>query len=242
MIIPSIDLMQEKIVRLYQGNYEKKIFYNISPISLINNYIKENISSIHIVDLDAANNPFVRQVNIIKKLVKHCKNISVQVGGGIRNEKHIEELLSAGVKKVVIGSIAIKNPKKFNHWIKKYGNDTIVLSLDILINESNKKIIKIHGWKENSKQTLEDVINSFKNFNLKHVLCTDISKDGTLNGPNISLYKELTKKFHKIHFQSSGGIGSLSDVINLKKTKVKKIIIGKALLEKKFRLTEAVQC
>jgi phosphoribosylformimino-5-aminoimidazole carboxamide ribotide isomerase len=204
-------------------------------------YDKKNVSIIHIVDLDAANDPNNRQTKKIKTLLKDL-NTPVQIGGGVRSKKNIEELLSVGAKRIVIGSSAITHPEKFKDWIKEYGSETIVLALDIIINHERKKIIKINGWKNQTTFVLEEVIKKFKKIGLKHVLCTDISKDGTLNGPNFTLYKEITKKFKTIHFQSSGGISKISDIIKLKKTNIKGIIIGRSLLEKKFTLSEAIKC
>jgi len=196
---------------------------------------------IHIVDLDAANNPNNRQTKKIKTLLNGI-NTPIQIGGGIRSKKNIEELLSIGVKRIVIGSSAITHPEKFKNWIKEYGSETIVLALDIIINYKKEKIVQINGWKKQSNFVLEEIVKQFKKVGLKHVLCTDISKDGTLNGPNFALYKEITKKFKTIHFQSSGGISNISDIIKLKKTNIKGIIIGRSLLEKNFTLSEAITC
>ncbi|QCI19222.1 1-(5-phosphoribosyl)-5-[(5-phosphoribosylamino)methylideneamino]imidazole-4-carboxamide isomerase [Buchnera aphidicola] len=241
MIIPAIDLINNKVVRLFQGNYKKKKIYDLSAQDLIRLYDTKNVSIIHIVDLDAASNPNKRQTKKIKTLLKNL-NTPVQIGGGIRSKKNIEELLSIGAKRIVIGSSAITHPEKFTNWIKEYGSETIVLALDIIINDERKKFIKINGWKKKTNLVLEEVIQQFIKIGLKHVLCTDISKDGTLNGPNFTLYKEITKKFKTIHFQSSGGISKISDIITLKKTNVKGIIIGRSLLEKNFTLSEAITC
>lgn len=241
MIIPSIDLIDGQVVRLYQGNYKKKKIYTTSADTLIKIYSQQKISYIHIVDLDAAKNPNKRQLKKLKNLINRI-NVPIQIGGGIRNKQHIEELLEIGAKRVVIGSIAIKKPEKLYTWIKEYGPETIVLSLDVLLDKHNQKIITTNAWTQVSKFVLEDIIKLFANSKLKHVLCTDTSKDGTLNGPNFLLYKEITEKFKNIYFQSSGGINTISDVITLKKIKLKGIIIGRALLENHFSLLEAIEC
>ncbi|XBC41867.1 MAG: 1-(5-phosphoribosyl)-5-[(5-phosphoribosylamino)methylideneamino]imidazole-4-carboxamide isomerase [Buchnera aphidicola (Kaburagia rhusicola rhusicola)] len=241
MIIPSIDLINGKIVRLYQGKYNLKTFYEDHIYSVLSDYFLQGASIVHLVDLDGALNPHNKQTHVIKSLLNHS-NFNLQVGGGIRNHKDIELLLSLGVKRVVIGSSAIYTPKKINIWLQEYGNDSIVLALDLKISRDNFKEVVVNAWKSPSGISLEELIHQFSPLGLKHVLCTDVSKDGTLLGPNVDLYKYLSDSFNHIHFQSSGGIGSLNDIMSIRRSGVKNIIIGRALLEKKFSLIEAIKC
>ncbi|BBI01102.1 1-(5-phosphoribosyl)-5-[(5-phosphoribosylamino) methylideneamino] imidazole-4-carboxamide isomerase [Buchnera aphidicola (Nipponaphis monzeni)] len=241
MIIPALDLFNGKVVRLYKGNYQKMKFYSHTIEFFLEKYKSSQINYLHIVDLNGALNPNTNQFNLLSKLAKNT-NISLQVGGGIRTNANIEKLLLSGIKRIVVSSAAITNNQNLKNWLSYYGSNSIVLALDLKINTNNLKEIYTHAWKKSTGITLETLISQYSEFGLKHVLCTDISKDGTLNGPNIKLYNEIARLFKHIHFQASGGVGSLTDIIALKKTNVQDIIIGKALLEKKFNLQEAIKC
>jgi len=240
MIIPAFDLIQGKPVRLYQGDYSHKIKYNINLYKCLKDYEMKGVKSIHLVDLDGAKNITKRQIEVFKNIIAYT-NIPIQIGGGIRNEDDINMFLNLGVKRIVIGSSVIKNQVEVKKWLKNYGSDVIILALDVII-KNNKKEIAIHGWQEKTNITLEQVIDDFSPIGLKNVLCTDISKDGTLSGPNNILYKEIVEKFKHIKFQASGGVSKLKDIVSLKKTGVNSVIIGRSLLEKKFTIKEALQC
>lgn len=240
MIIPAFDFLEGKAVRLYQGNYLNKKFYDIDLYETFIDYKKKGVKIIHLVDLNGTKNTEKRQLKLFKDIISNIK-IPVQIGGGIRTEKDINTLFELGFERVVIGSSAIINKIEVKRWLKIYGYNKIVLALDVNIKNKKKKI-SIHGWKKETDFTLEETINFFSSENLKHVLCTDISKDGTLSGPNIILYKEIVDKFKYIKFQASGGVSNLSDIISLKKTGVDSIIIGRSLLEKRFTIKEALEC
>ncbi|WP_343192672.1 1-(5-phosphoribosyl)-5-[(5-phosphoribosylamino)methylideneamino]imidazole-4-carboxamide isomerase [Buchnera aphidicola (Taiwanaphis decaspermi)] len=241
MIIPALDLIDDKLVRLYQGDYNKKKFYDNDFKKILEKYKESGVKYIHLVDLLRAKVPSKYNINILRNIISHT-NISFQIGGGIRNKKDINELLSIGAKKIVISSLSITDPNKTKKYLKYFGGKKIILALDIIINLKKQKEIYINGWRKNTHKILEDVINYYIPYGLNNVLCTDINKDGTLNGPNIILYKELSKIFSNINFQASGGVSSLKDIDNIKNTGVKSIIIGKALLEKKININEAISC
>jgi phosphoribosylformimino-5-aminoimidazole carboxamide ribotide isomerase len=240
MIIPAFDLINGAAVRLYQGNYSHQINYNINLPYLLEQYKLKGIKIIHLVDLDGAKNSENRQIKLFKEILSY-NTIPIQIGGGIRTTQDIRTLLNLGVKRVVIGSSIIQNKIKVKKWLNIYGPDSIVLALDINIINNNKEIY-INGWKKRTNITLEEIIEYFLPSGLKHVLCTDISKDGTLLGPNVQLYEEISNTFKEIHFQASGGVGTLQDIISLKKTGVKSIIIGRSFLEKKITIEEALKC
>ncbi|WWP01455.1 MAG: 1-(5-phosphoribosyl)-5-[(5-phosphoribosylamino)methylideneamino]imidazole-4-carboxamide isomerase [Candidatus Dasytiphilus stammeri] len=242
MIIPALDLLDGKVVRLYQGNYSKPLYYEINPYDRLLDYQQQGAQKLHLVDLNGAKNPRQRQINLLKKLLAQIK-IPVQVGGGIRDSHDIELLLKAGAMSVVIGSQAILQPKKVQKWFNRYGGEKIVLALDIRIsNDYQRKIVAIQGWVTNTEITLEEILDSFIPFGLRHVLCTDISCDGTLMGANLALYQSIIKDYPTIDFQASGGIGSLQDVLSLHNLGIQDIIIGRALLEGNFTLYEAMSC
>lgn len=241
MIIPAFDVINGYIVRLYKGNYLNKKKYDIDLTNTLKEYYFKGVKMIHLVDLDGAKNIKNRQIELFNKILSN-HSISIQIGGGIRTEQDINELFNMGAKRIVIGSSAIQNKYQTKEWLKIYGSDAIILALDICIDSKNNKKIYINGWKKKTNFLLEDVIEYFLPSGLKHVLCTDISKDGTLLGPNIKLYKEITNLFQTIQFQASGGVGTLEDIMSLKKTGIKSIIIGRGLLEKKFTIEEALTC
>ncbi|WWP01108.1 MAG: 1-(5-phosphoribosyl)-5-[(5-phosphoribosylamino)methylideneamino]imidazole-4-carboxamide isomerase [Candidatus Dasytiphilus stammeri] len=242
MIIPALDLLDGKVVRLYQGNYYKPLYYDINPHDLLLDYQQHGAKRLHLVDLNGAKNPRKPQIDLLKKLLAKI-SIPVQVGGGIRDDNDIELLLKAGANSVVIGSQAILQPKKVQQWFNKYGGEKIVLALDLrLSNDSQRKIVAIQGWLTNTEITLEEIIDSFIPFGLRHVLCTDISCDGTLMGANLALYQSILKSYPTIDFQASGGIGTLQDVLSLRRLGIQDIIIGRALLEGNFTISEAISC
>ncbi|BAH83318.1 1-(5-phosphoribosyl)-5-[(5-phosphoribosylamino)methylideneamino]imidazole-4-carboxamide isomerase [Candidatus Ishikawella capsulata] len=241
MIIPALDLIDGKIIRLQQGDYRSSYEYGDNILAHLQTYEKQGAKMLHLVDLDAAKEPDKRQTKLIKYLV-NSTNIPIQIGGGIRNYNDIITILDTGVKRVVIGSMAIKNSRLVKEWLKMFHPDTIVLAIDIRISGNNEKIVAINGWQEITYFTLEQIIQEFLDFGLKYVLCTDISRDGMLSGPNIDLYKEIVKRYSSIIFQASGGISSLQDIQELRCSGVQEVIIGRALLENKFTLAEAIKC
>ncbi len=166
----------------------------------------------------------------------------VQVGGGIRNEQDVAALLEAGATRVVIGSTAVKQPEMVQGWFERYGADAMVLALDVRIDAAGRKNVAISGWQEDSEATLEQVVEQYLPFGLKHVLCTDISRDGTLKGSNVGLYQEVCQRYPQIAFQASGGIGNLDDIAQLRGSGVEGVIVGRALLDGKFSVEEAIAC
>ncbi|QJC38470.1 1-(5-phosphoribosyl)-5-((5-phosphoribosylamino)methylideneamino)imidazole-4-carboxamide isomerase [Enterobacteriaceae endosymbiont of Donacia fulgens] len=242
MIIPAIDLIKGQVVRLHQGKFNLKRKYLYEPLFYIKKYIKQGAQKIHIIDLDGAKNPHKKQIILLKNIFKY--NLPpIQLGGGIRCKKDIDLIFNLIPKiQIILGSSIIKNFKNVQKWFKLYNPNSIILALDIKINKKNEKIVFINGWQDKSNVIFENIIEKFLDLGLKHVLCTDISRDGTFLGPNINLYTEIVQKYPQIFFQASGGISSLQDIINLKKSGVKHIIIGRAFLEKKFTIQEANLC
>jgi phosphoribosylformimino-5-aminoimidazole carboxamide ribotide isomerase len=241
MIIPAIDLIDGSVVRLYQGDYEQKTKYEFDPVDVVNDYANQGATWLHIVDLTGAKDTSKRQLTLIKSMVD-TKRMQFQAGGGIRSEEEVAQLLDIGVSRVVIGSLAVKQPELVKSWVTKYGAEHIVLALDINISEDGEKLIATHGWQENSGVALEDLLNDFASVGATHVLCTDISRDGTLQGANVELYEEMSARFPNVSWQASGGIGSLNDISALKPTNVGGVILGRALLEGKFTVKEAIAC
>lgn len=241
MIIPALDLINGQVVRLHQGDYDRQQDYGNDPLARFDVYQKQGAKFLHLVDLTGAKNPSARQLILIRQILNQLTT-SVQVGGGIRSREDVAALLSAGAQRVVIGSTAITEPEKVKQWFHEFGAESLVLALDIRIDSQQHKEVAISGWQHGSGLTLETVIEIYQAVGLKHVLCTDISRDGTLEGSNIALYKEICAKWPTIAFQSSGGIGCLADIAALRDTGVQGVIVGRALLEGKFSVTEALAC
>ncbi len=241
MIIPALDLIEGQVVRLYQGDYGKVTEYKVDPIKQFNAYFDAGSEWLHLVDLTGAKNTKERQLSLIGQLLSGTP-ANIQIGGGIRTEKDVIDLLDAGAKRVVVGSTAVKEPQRVKSWIQKYGVEQIVLALDINVDAQGQRKVAISGWQEDSGVTIEALLDSYLEVGLKHVLCTDISRDGTLSGSNVELYRDLCCQYPQIKFQSSGGIGSLDDIAALRETGVAGVIVGRALLDGKFSVEESIAC
>jgi len=241
MIIPAIDLLDGQTVRLFKGDYNQVTHYEQSPQELVNHYANNGAELIHVVDLQGARDVTARQLSLIGKLAASTE-VLIQVGGGIRSEQDVAELLEAGAGRVVIGSLAIEEPSLVASWIKSFGSERIVIALDVALGDQGQKWLPTQAWQEGGRVLLEDVIDQFVAVNVQHILCTDISRDGTLQGSNHQLYSELKQKYPQISWQASGGIGSLQDIATVAQSEVYGIIVGKALLEGKFTLKEARSC
>ncbi|ANC38914.1 1-(5-phosphoribosyl)-5-[(5-phosphoribosylamino)methylideneamino]imidazole-4-carboxamide isomerase [Hafnia alvei] len=241
MIIPALDLIDGKVVRLHQGDYGQQRDYGNDPLPRLQDYQQQGGEVLHLVDLTGAKDPAARQIPLLRKLLAGV-SVPVQVGGGIRSEDDVAALLEAGAARVVIGSTAVRQPDVVKQWFTRFGADALVLALDVRIAADGSKNIAVSGWQEDSGVTLEQIVDAFLPYGLKHVLCTDISRDGTLSGSNVALYQEVCARYPQVAFQSSGGIGSLEDIAALRGSGVKGVIVGRALLEGKFTVKEAIAC
>jgi len=241
MIIPALDLIDGKVVRLHQGDYGQQRDYGNDPLPRLQDYQQQGGEVLHLVDLTGAKDPAARQIPLLRKLLAGV-SVPVQVGGGIRSEDDVAALLEAGAARVVIGSTAVRQPDVVKQWFTRFGADALVLALDVRIAADGCKNIAVSGWQEDSGVTLEQIVDAFLPYGLKHVLCTDISRDGTLSGSNVALYQEVCARYPQVAFQSSGGIGSLEDIAALRGSGVQGIIVGRALLEGKFTVKEAIAC
>ncbi|MCD9557130.1 1-(5-phosphoribosyl)-5-[(5-phosphoribosylamino)methylideneamino]imidazole-4-carboxamide isomerase [Photobacterium carnosum] len=241
MIIPALDLIEGQVVRLFQGDYGQVTEYNVNPTEQFALYRQAGANWLHLVDLTGAKNTQARQLTLISQLLASTP-ANVQIGGGVRCEQDVSDLLHAGAQRVVIGSTAVKQPERVKGWIEKYGAEHIVLALDINIDNNGNRIVAVSGWQEDSGVTIETLLEDFLKVGLKHVLCTDISRDGTLTGSNVELYVDLCRQYPQVQFQSSGGIGSLDDIAALKGSGVAGVIVGRALLDGKFTAEQAFTC
>lgn len=236
-VIPAIDLYQGQCVRLYQGRFDKVTTYELNPIDVAKHYMSQGASQIHLVDLSGTKTGSPQQLEIMTE-IKASIQCQIQAGGGLRTASDITSILEAGIDRAVVGSLAVKQPELMKDIIQQYGADRIVLAFDVQID--TQPIIAIHGWQAQSDHSLWSLLDSYASYSSLRILCTDIGCDGTLSGPNVALYQECVQRFPNFRFQASGGMGKLADISALKAIPVDDVIIGKALYESSFTLTEAM--
>jgi phosphoribosylformimino-5-aminoimidazole carboxamide ribotide isomerase len=231
-IIPAIDLIDGKCVRLTQGDYAQKKVYNENPVEVAREFEGAGMQFLHLVDLDGAKAGKVTNWNIVKDITANTK-LTVDFGGGIKTDDEMKKLFDYGISQVNLGSIAVKDQLKVIQWIDKFGAEKIILSADV-----KNEMIAIHGWQEKSKLNIFDFVSDYLKHGIRYITCTDISTDGTLKGPNVALYENILQQFPGIKLVASGGVGSLDDVKALKKIKVDGVIIGKAIYEGKVQVEQ----
>lgn len=231
-LIPAIDIIDGKCVRLTKGDYNNKKIYNENPVTVAQEFEKQGFRRLHIVDLDGAKSNHIVNVDILKRITSET-NLIVDFGGGIKTDNDIELAFQNGASMVTIGSIAVTQPKLFVSWIDKYGPERIILGADV----RNGKI-SINGWKEDSTEELLPFLKYYIDKGINKVLCTDISKDGMLQGTAIELYKSVMREYPSLQLIASGGVSCLSDIIELEKNGIPAVVFGKAIYEGKINLNE----
>jgi phosphoribosylformimino-5-aminoimidazole carboxamide ribotide isomerase len=241
IIYPAIDLRGGRVVRLTEGRFDQEKSYGDDPLAVAKDFAASGATWLHVVDLDGAKDPAKRQTPLVEKLARGS-GLRMQTGGGIRDEAQIAALLAAGAQRVIVGSVAVKQPALVHDWLRKFGPEHIILSPDVRLDADGTPRVAAAGWQESTGVALDDFLNGFLTSGLVHILCTDISRDGKLTGPNTALYASLVKKFPTLQIQASGGVSSLDDLCVLKTTGSAGAIVGRALYEKKFTLKEALAC
>jgi phosphoribosylformimino-5-aminoimidazole carboxamide ribotide isomerase len=241
MIFPAIDIMDGGCVRLLKGNFSDRINYDVSPVKMAKRFSKSGADWIHIVDLDGAKDGKQAQSSLIIEIAQTC-GINIQTGGGIRDLNHVKKLIDNGVKRVVIGSLAVTNPDKVKLWIKELPNDSICIALDVNIDKRGIPYPAIRGWTEPNEKSLWNILNNYIDSGLETILVTDINRDGAELGSNLSLYENIQDKYPNLNLITSGGVGSIKHVESLKLLNPYGIIIGKALYENRFTLEQAINC
>jgi len=231
-IIPAIDIIDGKCVRLTQGDYAQKKVYNENPLEVAKMFEDAGIKYLHLVDLDGAKAGQVINWKVAESICLNTK-LNVDFGGGIKKKEEIDTLLNIGIKQVNLGSIAVKKPELVFWWLDEFTPEKIILSADV-----KDENIAIAGWLENANVSLHDFINLYVTREIKYVTCTDISVDGMLTGPNVSLYEKLQASFNQLNIIASGGVGNVSHLTELKEKKVFGVIIGKAIYEGRITLDE----
>lgn len=230
IVIPSIDILDGRCVRLTHGDYAQETRYDVDPVNLAQHYATLGVGLLHVVDLDGAKAKHPVNVDLLQRIAA-IKGLAVQSGGGIRSAEHLDSLLEVGISRVVIGSLAISQPDLVSSWLRRYGSERIVLALDVRVDDTGRALVCTDAWTRTTDKTLEQTIERFLPDGLVHLLCTDISRDGAMNGPSVPLYERLMHQFPEIDIQASGGVSGLHDLLRLKKAGLNAAITGKALLE-----------
>ncbi|MDX1572288.1 MAG: 1-(5-phosphoribosyl)-5-[(5-phosphoribosylamino)methylideneamino]imidazole-4-carboxamide isomerase [Xanthomonadales bacterium] len=240
ILYPAIDLRDGRCVRLLRGDYDRETRYREDPAALAEEYRSAGANWIHVVDLDGARSGNFANLEAIEAIAK--TGATIQCGGGIRAREDVKRLLDSGVSRVVIGSLAVAEPDRVGDWIDDFGSAAICLALDVRRSEEGGEELAAAGWTESTGVSLAAGIASFQGHALEHVLCTDIGRDGTLEGPATSLYRKMAARWPALSIQASGGVRALSDLDELRGTGVSGVVVGRAILEGRFTVEEALQC
>ena len=232
IIIPAIDIIDGKCVRLTQGDYNQKKEYNEHPLEVAKRFEDAGLQRLHLVDLDGAKEKKVKNWKVLESIASKT-SLAIDFGGGIAAEKDVRIVFDSGAAFATVGSIAVKNELEFIKWLLTFGAHKFLLGADV-----KEKMIVIHGWTETTDQSVFDFIRKYSNHGVQQVFCTDVSKDGKLEGPSVDLYKEIIGEFTDLYFIASGGVATTRDLHTLEAIGCKAAIVGKAIYENRISLTE----
>ena len=231
-IIPAIDIIDGKCVRLTEGDYAQKKIYNENPLEVAKAFEGIGLMRLHLVDLDGAKAGEVVNWKVLEKIANNTQ-LKIDFGGGIKTEAILKTVLDTGATYATIGSLAVKNELLFQEWIARFGANTFMLGADVF-----EEKIAIGGWMEKTEISVFDFMKSYIDKGVKQIFCTDIKKDGKLQGPSIELYQKIIEKFPALHLIASGGVSSLDDLIELEEIGCAAAIVGKAIYENKITISE----
>ena len=234
-IIPAIDIIGGKTVRLSRGDYDSKTVYDKSPYDVARRYVDAGFSHIHVVDLDGAKASAPVNLQILEKMAS-VDGIEVEWGGGIKSDSSLRAVIDAGATYAVVGSVAAVSPETFTDWLGRYGSDRMVLGADVL-----DGIVKVNGWLDGAGIGIDDLLKLFVPHGLKRVICTDISRDGMLEGPSFGLYEGLMREFPGLAVTVSGGVSCMDDIVQLNDMGLHSVIVGKALYEDRISIDELLK-
>lgn len=233
LLIPAIDLRAGRCVRLYQGDFTAETRYECSPPELLERYRALGASWVHVVDLDGAREGVSVNRELILELAAQ-RRLRLQVGGGVRTAEAIAELLSSGIERVVIGSAAVERPDEVIGWMRRFGAERVCLALDVRYDRRGEPQVRTRGWQEGTAVSLWEALARYPPGTARHVLCTDIERDGALLGPNLDLYRDALERFPRLAWQASGGVRDSADLQALARIGVAAAVSGKALLEERI--------
>jgi phosphoribosylformimino-5-aminoimidazole carboxamide ribotide isomerase len=231
-IIPAIDIIDGKCIRLTQGDFTQLKVYNEKPLEVAKKFEDAGLKRLHLVDLDGAKTGSVKNWKVLEEIAGKTK-LLIDFGGGLKTQKDVEIVFECGASYATAGSIAVKDEAEFKNWLEKFGVNKFLLGADV-----NEEKIAIHGWQEKTDIWIYDFIEKYLSLGIQQLFCTDISKDGKMEGPSIDLYKKIIEQFPALRFIASGGVSSLKDLEDLRNIGCKGVIIGKAIYENKISLKE----
>ena len=240
-VYPAIDVREGRVVRLRQGDYAEETRYGDEPLAFATRYADAGARWLHLVDLDAAKAGGYTLQALLRDIAA-TTSLRVQTGGGVRSRDDVAALLDGGASRVVIGSLAVRDPASVLAWIDEFGSERITVALDTRRDADGVWRLPVHGWTETASETLNDLLRRYADGGLKHLLCTDIDRDGMLSGPNIGLYRDVCAAHPSLQLQASGGVRDVADVIAARTAGCSGAVLGKALLEGRLSLAEALAC
>lgn len=231
-LIPAIDIIDGKCVRLTKGDYDQKTVYRDDPAEVAREFEEMGFKRLHVVDLDGAKSKHIVNVDVLRRITSDT-NLIVDFGGGIKTEEDIRIAFENGAAMVTVGSIAVTQPDLFLSWIERFGADKMILGADV-----RNGMISINGWKEDSNEALLPFLKKYVEHGVKNVLCTEISKDGTLGGPAIPLYQEIMATYPSLHLIASGGVSCTDDILELQRKGIPSVVFGKAFYEGRIEISQ----
>lgn len=236
ILLPAIDLIDGRCVRLRQGVFDTAKAYSDDPVAALSGFVSEGATEVHIVDLDGARCGEPRQMALLQRMAA-TTSAKLQVAGGVRTPAQLEQLLAAGVNRAVIGTLALLDPTSFAAMLRRFGPDRITLALDVRM-ECATPMVATHGWTQNSGRSLEEVLAQFPD--VRHLLVTDIARDGMLDGPNAQLMEMIVSAFPHVELQASGGVSRLENLALLRGAGATRAVVGKAIWEERFTVAEGI--
>lgn len=231
-IIPAIDIIDGRCVRLSQGDYDRRRVYDASPEDMAKRYADCGVRRIHVVDLDGAKSSSPKNLKTLERMAVGA-SVEIEWGGGVKSEDALRALFDYGADCAIVGSVAAREPELFIEWLLRFGGERMILGVDVRDGR-----VSVNGWREDLNLGVDDMVGEFLPHGVKQVVCTDISKDGMLQGPSFDLYTDLQRRYEGVDFTVSGGIGSMSDIVRLDELGLRKAIVGKAVYENRITLKD----
>jgi len=241
IVYPALDIRGGRVVRLRQGDYAQETHYGDDPLPRAQAFEAQGARWMHLVDLDAARAGGYTLAPLLAA-IRANTGLQVQTGGGVRGRDDVARILDAGASRVVVGSLAVREPAQVIGWLEEFGAERITIALDARQDDDGHWQLPVHGWTENAGVTLDDLAERYAQAGLRHLLCTDIARDGMLAGPNLALYRHLTARLPGVAVQASGGVRDVADVAAARAAGCAGAVLGKALLEQRMDLAEALAC